>query len=274
MGLLRVLGILVLTLAALYAAIVVLALSFKDKLTFIPLKQLLLVNTSTEQPPEDVFVQNSFGQRLHGWFFDTPGAQSCTLVCHGNGANLSYYAALVNLFKKLRTSVLIFDYPGFGQSEGRPTEASAYESGLLFFDALVKRGFAPENIVIAGMSLGGAVATRIARERPKYQALVLIATFVSPRRLLWTLFKPLVLLAFVANEFFLNEDLKLVTGAEPGGRSRTVVMHSRTDGLIDFSHAEENAKTARCRLLEIDGWHGDPRFSDKTVAELASLITI
>jgi len=283
--------LLVTVVGALYAGLVVLAFSIKPKLTFVPLKQLLLTHThsSLEQKasePDDVFVVNSSGQKLHGWYYDyeqRTGSMSMTvsssepspdsrvaLVCHGNGANLSYYPVLVSLFASLGMSVLIFDYPGYGRSEGKPTEANVYESALLFFDQLLSFGFSKNQVVVAGMSLGGAVATRVARERPGCGALVLISTFVSPRQLLRTLFWPLMAVGFVANEFFLNEDLKIVTALQPA--LRTVVLHSRTDGLIDFSHAETNAKTASARLLEIDGWHGDPRFSDATIAELGTLL--
>lgn len=270
MGWLRVVATLVVTLVALYSALVVAAYSLKSKLTFIPLKQLLLTE---EKQPEDVFVSNSLGRKLHGWFFRAGEAENsgCALVCHGNGANLSYYPVLVSLFAKLGMSVCIFDYPGYGLSEGHPSEANLYESGVLFFDQLVQNfGFQPGDIAVAGMSLGGAVATEIVRQRPGCRALVLIATFVSPRQLLRTLFWPLMAVGFVANEFFLNENLELVTAMQP--ELKTVVMHSRTDGLIDFSHAVTNAKTARARLLEIDGWHGDPRFSAETVRELGVLI--
>ena len=76
---------------------------------------------------EDAWMTASDGVRIHGWFVPASGeARGVLLHCHGNAGNISGRLDQIRLLHGLGLSVLIFDYRGFGQSEGTPTEEGTY----------------------------------------------------------------------------------------------------------------------------------------------------
>lgn len=137
------------------------------------------------QPPlpgidvEDVWVETTDG-RMHGWWFPHPGATGALLYCHGNAGNLSHRGPVIpQLMEALNASVLIFDYPGYGQSAGKPTEAGCYAAADAMADWLTQTKNIPaERIILYGKSLGGGVATDLAVRRP-HRALVMVKAFTS-----------------------------------------------------------------------------------------------
>ena len=131
-------------------------------------------------PVEDVWLKAADGNRIHAWWLERDAARGVILFCHGNAGNLSYWRPqIVALANKLGHSVLIFDYPGYGRSEGKPSELGCYRAADAAYDWLVQsRQWAPESITIFGESLGGGVATDLAVRKP-HRALVLTKTFTS-----------------------------------------------------------------------------------------------
>jgi uncharacterized protein len=127
---------------------------------------------------EDVHFTSADGTKLHGWFVEHPGAKRAILYCHGNGENVGMNADLIaQLVESLDASVFIFDYRGYGHSEGSPTEAGCIADGLAAQRWLAKRtGKPPEEIVVMGRSIGSAIATAVAASNGA-QALVLVNAF-------------------------------------------------------------------------------------------------
>jgi uncharacterized protein len=128
----------------------------------------------------DVTFSSEDGNTIHGWFLPCPGSSDALILCHGNGGNLSYRSgSLVRLRHYLNCSVLIFDYPGYGKSSGRPSEQGCYDSAEAAWKWLTEtKGFVEDRILIFGDSLGGGVGTELARKHP-YRALILVKTFTS-----------------------------------------------------------------------------------------------
>ncbi|HEX2035867.1 MAG TPA: alpha/beta hydrolase, partial [Chloroflexota bacterium] len=108
----------------------------------------------------------SASQRVLVWF-------------HGNAGNvghrLPFAQALVTSFG---LDVVLVDYRGYGRSDGVPSEAGLYLDGRAMYAAATERGFAPEQIVLFGESLGAAVALDVAAEHPS-GALIVEAPFLS-----------------------------------------------------------------------------------------------
>jgi fermentation-respiration switch protein FrsA (DUF1100 family) len=129
---------------------------------------------------QDVWLKAADGNRIHAWWFPREGCQRAVLFCHGNGGNLSYWTpTILALMNSLSRSVLIFDYPGYGRSEGKPSEAGCYGAANAAYDWLVEnQRILPDEIVLFGESLGGGVATDLAA-RKKHRALILVKTFTS-----------------------------------------------------------------------------------------------
>lgn len=119
-------------------------------------------------PYEDVLFEAADGTRLHGWF--VPGESDVTLLWHhGNGGNIGHRLRDIDLFhRELGVNIFIFDYRGYGHSEGTPSEEGLYldaEAAALSLHA--REGVDPARIVYFGRSLGVAVAVNsAARHRP------------------------------------------------------------------------------------------------------------
>jgi len=204
-------------------------------------------------PPgvRDVAVTSAGGDRIHGWWLSGGTGRGAVLYAHGNAGNLSYRgAACQEWVQQTGCSVLIFDYPGYGRSTGRPSEAGCYAAGRAALDWLVvDQGVPPERIIFFGKSLGGAIAIQLATERP-HRALILSRAFASLPDVGAELF-PWLPVRWVLRTRFDNES-KLRHCHRP-----VFIHHGRGDTLVRPSHAERlfAAAAEPKELLFDDGDH-------------------
>lgn len=202
--------------------------------------------------------------KLHAWFFpakqtNAPRSDLTFLVCHGNGGNISHRIDLCELLLQTGANVFIFDYRGYGRSSGKPSEEGTYADAQAAYAWLREKGFAPERIIALGESLGGGVATELA-VREKLGGLVLQSTFTSIPDIGAELFSWLPMRAI--------SSIRYDTGGKLAGLKLPImVMHSRTDTLIGFHHAEKNFATANEPKLfcELKGNHNDAIATDSQI---------
>ena len=150
------------------------------QLVFFPDREVLSTPGDAGLVYEDVTFTASDGVKLHGWF--VPGDGKRVIIWfHGNAGNIGHRVEnLVLMREQLRVSVFLFDYRGYGNSEGAPSEQG------LYLDAEAALGYtktrsgleADEGIVYFGRSLGAAVAVELATRYPP-RALVLESPFTS-----------------------------------------------------------------------------------------------
>lgn len=134
---------------------------------------------------EDVYFSSADSTRLHGWYVPGDPDKPVVLFFHGNAANISYRVENLAYLHQLGVSVFIFDYRGYGQSEGEPlTENDLYADGRAACDLLFQRGWERGNIIFFGRSLGAAVALQIALELEPAQ-LIMEAPFTSIADIAW-----------------------------------------------------------------------------------------
>ncbi len=131
---------------------------------------------------EDAAFRAADGVRLHGWFVPAPGGGPTLLWAHGNGGNIADRLPIIRLLHhRLGVPLLIFDYRGYGQSEGSPSEAGTYRDADAALAYLRDRpGVDRSRIVYYGESLGSAVVTDLAVREPP-AGLILEAPFTSIR---------------------------------------------------------------------------------------------
>ena len=128
---------------------------------------------------EDLYFRTADGMTLNGWLVGAKPGRPTLIFCHGNAGNISHRLDKISIFCNLGINVFIFDYRGYGRSEGQPSEQGLYDDAAAAYDYLVSRNdMDTDKIIIYGCSLVGAVATDLAA-RHKIAALILDSTFPS-----------------------------------------------------------------------------------------------
>jgi fermentation-respiration switch protein FrsA (DUF1100 family) len=130
---------------------------------------------------EDVEFTTADGVLLHGWF--VPAASSPALftmiMFNGNAGNRSMRAQLAATLASHNVATLLFDYRGYGDNDGSPSEEGLAQDARAARAYLTTRtDVDTSRVVYFGESLGAAVALRLATETPPY-ALVLRSPFTS-----------------------------------------------------------------------------------------------
>lgn len=152
------------------------------RLLFFPQRTLAAAPADFGLRSEELTITAEDGVTLHGWWITGPG-ERVLIWYHGNAGNIAGRLPNARWFvDNLGVSVVLVDYRGYGRSTGTPDEAGVYRDGLAIYDAVAARGVPAHDIVLFGRSLGGAVATEVALQRPA-GALVLEAAFRSAREM-------------------------------------------------------------------------------------------
>jgi fermentation-respiration switch protein FrsA (DUF1100 family) len=170
-----------------------LLLLFEKSFVYFPMRGHDATPSGLGLPHEDVRLTAEDGVRIHGWYLPVRDARWVTLVSHGNAGNISHRLDRALLLQgRLRSSVFLYDYRGYGASEGSPDEAGTYRDARAAYRYLVEeKRVKPAELVLFGESLGSAVALELALARPA-AALVLEAPFTSvPDVARTTIFAPL-----------------------------------------------------------------------------------
>jgi uncharacterized protein len=131
----------------------------------------------------DVWVPvEATGGQLHGWWMPEEGGNGLTILyLHGNAGNVSSNLDKARQLRDLGASVLAIDYRGYGLSSGPfPNEQSLYEDALAAWRFLqTEQGVTPQQLVIYGHSLGGAIGIDLASRVPHLAGLVVEGSFTS-----------------------------------------------------------------------------------------------
>jgi hypothetical protein len=147
---------------------------------YFPMQALEATPATYGLPFEEVRFEAADGIRLHGWFVPARGARATLLWLHGNAGNISHRVHNLRVFHDaLRINVFLFDYRGYGLSEGRPSEAGLLQDAEAAWRVLQgRRDVDPRAIVLFGRSLGAAVAAELAT-RVQPAAVILETPFTS-----------------------------------------------------------------------------------------------
>ncbi|BAU42490.1 alpha/beta hydrolase [Leptolyngbya sp. O-77] len=175
--------------AAVYGAIALWVASRQQQMIFFPSPTITQTPADFGAAYEDVWLsvqQGDRAERIHGWWIPVPPGQpqrGVMLYLHGNGLNIGANADYAVRWQRLGLSVFLFDYRGYGQSEGAfPSEAAVYQDADAAWRYLTEeRGIAPEEILIYGHSLGGAIAIDLGVRQPRAAGLIVESSFTSIR---------------------------------------------------------------------------------------------
>ena len=134
----------------------------QERLVFLPSSTVVKTPQAAGLVYENVFLRAGEA-RIHAWYVPAKNARLRILFCHGNAGNISHRLETLSLLHSLGVNILIFDYAGFGLSDGKASEVQTYHDVEAAWKFLVEdKRTDPRAIVLFGRSLGGAVATWIA----------------------------------------------------------------------------------------------------------------
>lgn len=217
---------------------------------------------------KEYYVRSYDGTRLLAWELQSKQspAENLVLMFHGNAENLSSHVFNLAWMVEKKTDVLIFDYRGYGLSEGTPYPRGVVEDGLRFlqlaYDKYTEGGY--KRLIIYTQSLGGAIALRALEEVPwrkDISLLVLDSTFRSPQEVarskLGGLFWWLISSEQTAEKSLSHLSMPLL------------VIHAKNDPVIPFKFGQELFERAPTQkktfwtLDEADAFHGNVFFIEK-----------
>lgn len=149
-----------------YLLILLMMIWLENSLIFFPSKYPAGQWTPPGLEFEDADFTAADGTKLHGWYLPAENPQAVILFCHGNAGNVTHRDdVLLDLPRHVNASLLVFDYRGYGKSEGSPNEAGVLADARAARAWLAKRsGVTERDIVLWGESIGGAVAVDLAAE--------------------------------------------------------------------------------------------------------------
>ncbi len=133
----------------------------------------------------DVSLKTADDVTIRGWMLQSKNerAEFVFLLFHGNGGHRGHRSFWYEVIRTLDADVLAIDYHGYGDSGGQPSEKALQNDARAAWDHVISRGYRPDQILVAGESLGGGVAVQLAAEKCKAgeapHSLILVATFDS-----------------------------------------------------------------------------------------------
>ena len=205
---------------------------------------------------ERVWIDTDAG-RTEGWFVASRSVRPmpCVVFFHGNAELIDHNLSLAEAYRDRGYSTLLVEYRGYGRSGGAPSQKAIVADALKFVDwAREKAGVDPAKIVLHGRSLGSGVAAQVAAETSP-AALILESPFVSVASFAKSYGAP----AFMLKNPY-RTDKVLPTLSCP-----ILILHSRHDEIIPFSHGEKlKALVPSARLVEMTGGHNDPMAEQDT----------
>lgn len=235
----------------------------QSNMVFMPSKDVSETPKSIGLKFEDIQIRTKDNVNLSAWFLpakdNDPIGKGVILFCHGNGGNIGNRVSYLPVFKDLGLATFLFDYRGYGKSEGQPSEEGTYKDVEAAWQYLTQeRKIPPQKIIIYGESLGGAIASYIAQTTTQQNSqnsaagLILASTFtsISDRAAELYPFLPIRLLS----RFSYNSIDRL-----PNIRIPVLIIHSTEDEIIPFDHGEKNFQVANTpkKLVKLRGSHNE-----------------
>lgn len=244
-----------LTVLILYGAWLVALYSLQDSMLFPrKLTGARLPKNAVPTWVKRIFVEAPTGERVEGWYIpagqekETSAPRPAVIFAHGNAELIDDQLELVQAYRERGVHVLLIEYRGYGDSQGKPAQEGLVRDAVAFYDALAAR---PEvdraKIVLHGRSLGTGVVSQLAAQRSA-AGLILESPFTSVAS-----FAP----RYGVPPFLIKHPFR-TDRVLPTLSCHILILHSRHDEIVPFSHGERLHAIAKgSRLIEMNGGHND-----------------
>jgi uncharacterized protein len=246
-------------LVGLYVVVAGLLFLVQSRLFHLPGSRELVADPSEVGLPfESLDIEAADGTRLHGWLvLARERRRGVVLFFHGNAGNISHRLDSIRVFHELDLDTLIIDYRGYGQSEGRPSEQGLYADAEAALAEAQARGYADDELVYFGRSLGGAVAAHLAARHPP-AALILESTFISAPEIAQDHYRIFPARLLTRLDYPTLENLERAETA-------SLIVHSSDDELISHAHGRRLYQAARepKQFLQLEGDHNSGYMRDR-----------
>jgi alpha-beta hydrolase superfamily lysophospholipase len=231
-----------------YIAVGVLLGCCQSRLIYFPDAELIDSPASVGYDYQDVWLTTEDGETIHSWVVPAKKPIGVVLIFHGNAGNISHRMLTLRIFHDMDLTCMIIDYRGYGRSSGSPDEAGTYRDADAAWAHLTQR-YKPEEIVIFGRSLGGAVAANLA-SRVAPAGLILESSFASVPAMARDMLPLFWLEPFLQYEYNTLEIIDTIG-------CPLLVIHSPDDEIIPYAQGQSvfNAAREPKQFLELQGPH-------------------
>jgi fermentation-respiration switch protein FrsA (DUF1100 family) len=232
---------------------------FEKRNIYFPLRTIEATPADINLDYEEISIETSDKVRLSGWFIPAQNSRRTILFFHGNGGNISHRLEKIQVLNDLKADVLIFDYRGYGESTGNPSENGLYlDAEAVYVYLLRDRKISPEKIVLYGESLGGAVAIDLAGKQ-RIGGIISEGSFTSipdmAKRIL-----PFFPSMLISSRYESIRKIQKCT-------SPKLFFHSSEDEIIPFEFGKQlfQAAPEPKEFVEVRGGHNDAFFVSQDV---------
>lgn len=212
-------------------------------LFFYPSKELINNPLLENTPHEDIFFKTSDNLTLHGWLVKTQGKPRGTIIFfHGNAGNISTHVNNVLWLVPEGFDVFIFDYRGYGMSEGKPTIKGVHIDGeAALMEALRLTGAGKDRVFVFGQSLGGSVAVYAvanSQHKDRIRGVIIDSAFSGYRRIVRDKFAQFVITwpFQYPFSFLIDDDFSPVRWIKKINPVPVLIIHGTQDGVVPFYH--------------------------------------
>lgn len=230
-------------------------------LLFLVQRQMLFPRYVIEEPEgtaegipglEKIWLDTAFG-KVESWFLPAvpsrnAGPAPAVIFAHGNAELIDFWPEELKQFTHLGIGVLLVEYPGYGRSEGTPSQRSIGAAFVAAYDHLVQRADVDASrVILLGRSIGGGAVCALADQRPS-AALILMSTFTSARSFASRYLAP----GFLVRDPF--DNLSVVESYP----KPVLIIHGKHDEVIPYRHGVSLYTAAKQgKMITYDSGHND-----------------
>ncbi len=254
--------------------------NFLEKFVFFPEQSISSSPESLQLPFQNIYLTNpeNPNQKFHGWLMEitssdlpNPLQNYIILFFHGNAGNISYRLPFFQKMYQYGINLLMFDYPGFGNSDGSPNEENCISTGILFYNFLTQtKMYNPSNIILWGESIGGPISSSVSIQTnsPK---LIVQSSFTDIKIIIKHLLSKIP--SFVYSSIGFQTKNTLRKRHKTKRRNwKTLVIHSIDDELIPYEHGQILSRYAD-DFITCNGNHCSPKMNKEFMDKIIQFIT-
>lgn len=188
-----------------------------------------ITSSSSSRSFEVSKIRTKRGNEIIAVYVKNTRATATILYSHGNAADIGQmFALFVELSARLRVNLMGYDYSGYGQSTGKPTEYNTYADIEAVYEYLKEKyGASEEDVILYGQSVGSGPTVDLASRLPNLRGVVLHSPILSGLRVLYP-----VKYTYWFDIYKNIDKIGLI-------KCPVFVIHGTSDEVVDCSHGKQ-----------------------------------